>query len=333
MKYLKAKIIERKVEGETVKILAKQFSTEEAHFKVLDKEAGIFEAYVSVFGNIDSYGEIVDPGAFKGWLEKYGGRYPKGVWGHDWNEPITKTLECREDERGLYVKAQFVLEVQRAREIYALMLAGVITDFSFGFRVLNSSVDPATNLVHLTEIAIYEYSPVLVGANDQATLIGVKADGEAVEPAADPAPETEPAVVPAEGEADPAAGDTPAPATEETPEPTAAGDDAGATPGGSSDPAPEDPAPATEPGKSGVAPSLKSALATAITALGKATEALEAFSEATEDAEAETSADTSTVERRDGKGSGTTRVVKAILRDARKADKIVESIIIRAKEI
>lgn len=339
----KSNIIIKKIDGEEVKILAKIFSVEESQFKIIDEEKGIFEAYVSVFGNVDSYGEVVEKGAFVEWLALHAGRYPKGVWAHDWTEPIIKTLEIGEDDHGLKVKGQFVLEVQRAREIYALMKAGVITDFSFGFRVQEDSWDEVAKVRRLKKIAIYEYSPVLVGANDQAMLLGVKADGEEVVPAVEetpadpevPATETPAEETPAGDEDTTAAGDPPAP-SEETPAPAAA-DEAGDTPGGSSDPAPDAPASEAtpEPEKTGVAPSRKASLASAIDAMKKATEALEALHEATEDEGAETLSDTSPVEKRDGKGTkdGSNRVVRAILRDARKADKIIESVIIRAKEI
>ena len=297
----KITIIEKQIEGEAVKIQAKEVSI--AHsFKIIDEEKGMFEAHVSIFGNVDSYGEIVDKGAFTEWLTQYAGRYPKGVWAHDWSQPIIKTLECREDEIGLYVKGQFVLEVQRAREIYALMKEGVITDFSFGFRVMEDSWDEVAKVRHLKKIAIYEYSPVLVGANSEATLIGVKADGAPVDP-------------PANADA-PAADPTPTPTPAPTPD------------------VPADP-PANEPGKSGNAPSRKALVASAIDVLVKAIDALEALQEATEDDDSGKSSDTSRVEGRDGKGDPNTMkvVARAFIRDARKADQVIERMIIRAKEI
>lgn len=337
--FKKIETTEKKIDGETVRIQAKNFSI--TGFKALDEE-GTFEAHASVFGNVDSYGEVVDRGAFSKWLEQYFNnnvkRFPKCVWSHNWDEPIAQTLECYEDAKGLYVKGKFVMEVQRAREVYALMKAGVITDFSFGFRVLDYETDEKTGIRHLTEIAIYEWSPVLVGANRDATLDGVKTDGEETTPA-DPAPEA-PAADPVEDPApegdDPnAAGADPAP--EATPAPAA--DDAGATEDGPSDAAPSDtdPAPADDPGKSGVAPLTKSqavaAVVAATEAIEKATNALEALKQAIEDEDTGISSDTSTVEKREGKGGDVIRIAKSILRDARKADKMTESVILRAKAI
>jgi hypothetical protein len=328
----KANIIIKKIEGEEVKILAKIFSVEESQFKIIDEEKGVFEAYVSVFGNVDSYGEVVEKGAFVEWLNLHKGRYPKGVWAHDWSEPIIKTLEIGEDDYGLKVKGQFVLEVQRAREIYALMKEGVITDFSFGFRVQEDAWDEVAKVRRLKKIAIYEYSPVLVGANDQATLIGVKSAEETeTETPSEDAPSGD---APEGGEDNSAAGDSPAP-SEETPAPVADVDAGVIAPEESSDPAPESeetPAPSEE-GKQGVAPSKKTAIALAVDALRKAADALEAAETATEDEDPGKSSDTSSVEKRDGKGTTGDNVVRAILRDARKADKIIEKVILRAKEI
>ncbi len=153
-----------------------------SNIKALESEGeGIIEAYVSVFGNVDSYGDIVEKGAFADAIINNFPRYPKGIWAHDWSQPIAKTLEIREDERGLYIKAQLILSVQKAREAWDLIKAGVMTDFSFGYEINESEFD-TRGFRHLKKLTPYEWSPVLVGANNQATIVGVKtADQEAIE--------------------------------------------------------------------------------------------------------------------------------------------------------
>lgn len=167
-----------KLEGQEVKLELKTLAVTEV--KVLDEQAGIIEAYVSIFGNIDSYGDIVEKGAFAESIANNFPRYPKGVWAHDWTMPIAKTLEIREDERGLYVKGQLLLDIQKAKEAYVLIKEGVMTDFSFGYQVDESQIDENTGIRHLKKITIFEWSPVLVGANSRATLIGVKSDGQEI---------------------------------------------------------------------------------------------------------------------------------------------------------
>lgn len=60
---------------------------------------------------------------------------------HDWAKPIAKTLEAYEDEQGLYIKGKLILEVQQAKEAYALMKEGVIDEFSIGYSVLADELD------------------------------------------------------------------------------------------------------------------------------------------------------------------------------------------------
>ena len=70
-------------------------------------EEGQFIAYASVFGGPpDSYGDIVDPGAFaaslKSWEEK-GDPIPL-LWGHDFVDPFSNighVVKAEEDDHGL----------------------------------------------------------------------------------------------------------------------------------------------------------------------------------------------------------------------------------------
>jgi HK97 family phage prohead protease len=148
-------------------------------FEIEEKagEKGIVRFYASIFGNVDSYGDIVEKGAF---TESLANRSPVMVWSHNWDEPIGKPF-AREDDKGLFVEAQLVMEVQRAKEAYHLMKSGTITEFSFGYRVIESFVDEK-GYRHLTKIDLYEVSPVMIGANPLTTLVDVKSACENEEP-------------------------------------------------------------------------------------------------------------------------------------------------------
>lgn len=154
-------------------------------------DAGTFWGYASVFNNPDSswpMPEVVEPGAFAKTLKERGHKV-RICHQHDWKEVIGKPVELREDERGLYVKAQLVLDVQRAREDYALMKAGALDELSIGYQVIKDEPGSVGGLKvrKLKELKLYEISPVTVAANDQAVITGVKA---APEP--EPVVETEP---------------------------------------------------------------------------------------------------------------------------------------------
>lgn len=146
-------------------------------FKIVDEkkadgQKGVVEAYVSIFDNVDLVGDIILRGAF---AESIAAKLPKGVWSHNWDLPIAKTLEAREDEKGLYIKAQFNLDTQRGREAYSDLKFGTTDEFSIGFRVLDDEWREDGVRV-IKKAKLYEWSPVLAGANPATELISIKTD-------------------------------------------------------------------------------------------------------------------------------------------------------------
>lgn len=145
-----------------------------AEIKIIEEKAdsdqGIIEAYVSIFDNIDLVGDIIRRGAFVESLRK---KLPKGVWMHNWEEPVAKTLVAEEDDKGLFIRAQFNLETQRGRESFSDIKFGIIDEFSIGFKILDYEWDENDNRI-IKKVRLYEWSPVLAGANPDTELINVK---------------------------------------------------------------------------------------------------------------------------------------------------------------
>jgi len=146
-------------------------------------DEGIVEAIVSVFNNVDSVGDRVKFGFFD---ESLSAKMPKGVWQHDWNTPVAKTLEARElmagdpllpaslrDLGGLYIKGKFNLNTQAGRETFSNIKEGIIDEFSIGYTVSEEAYasDGARELI---KGRLYEWSPVLFGANPATAVLGVK---------------------------------------------------------------------------------------------------------------------------------------------------------------
>lgn len=157
-----------------------------ARFKVLDAAQGIAELIPSVFNNWDYANQCVLPGFFANSLKK---KLPKGVWGHDWNRPIAKTLEAKEllpgdellpdelkDLGGLYIKAQFNLDTQDGKEMFSHLQFGSVDEFSFGYFVEKSrkAGNERPGGEYLVEGYAPEWSPVLMGCNDSTTLLSTK---------------------------------------------------------------------------------------------------------------------------------------------------------------
>lgn len=140
--------------------------------KDVDEKEGTFSGYAATFAkHPDSYGDIIDHGAFKKTLKEMGSRV-KILWNHYVLEPIGLPTKLEEDEKGLYVEGKLSLGVQRAREVLSLMKDGVITEMSIGYNTLKETYEEGIR--HLQEVRLWDVSPVTFAANPEAVILGVK---------------------------------------------------------------------------------------------------------------------------------------------------------------
>jgi uncharacterized protein len=148
------------------------------------EDNGIFEGFGSVFGNVDSYKEVVAAGAFAeslaGW--KSAGRLPPVLWQHRSGEPIGPFLEMEEQPIGLRVKGQLLVDdVQRAKEARALMKAKAVNGLSIGFVTREDSYDRVTGIRTLKKVDLWEVSVVTFPANPAAQISSVKSAIDGIE--------------------------------------------------------------------------------------------------------------------------------------------------------
>src|ERR1700694_6016063 len=96
--------------------------------------------YASVFGNIDSQGEIVDRGAFAASLAQHrkAGTLPLMLWQHDPHQVIGKWDRFEEDSTGLLATGRLLPAVQRAAEAIALISEGAIYGLSIGYKTVRN---------------------------------------------------------------------------------------------------------------------------------------------------------------------------------------------------
>lgn len=151
-------------------------------------EEGQFTAYASVFGNKDSYGDVVIPGAFAKDLarwEKSGNPIPL-LFGHNMSDPdynIGHVVKAEEDAVGLKVTGQLDLENPKARQVYRLLKGRRINQMSFAYDEIESG--PATHdgetVWELRELKLYEISVVTIGANSETEILAVKSIPNVVE--------------------------------------------------------------------------------------------------------------------------------------------------------
>lgn len=150
----------------------------ERPFQVKSVEAnGTFKGYASVFGELDSYRDIVLPGAFKKSLQRDYSEKKRSVpmlWQHNAANPIGIYTTIKEDEVGLYVEGECNMDVQQGRECHSLMKQGALSGLSIGYNTVTSEWDEKALSRKLMEVDLWEISPVTFPAGDSARVSSVK---------------------------------------------------------------------------------------------------------------------------------------------------------------
>ena len=135
-------------------------------------DKGTFRGHASIFGELDSYGEMVDTGAFKKTL-KENKHFPM-LDTHDVMRRLG-IIYGLEDEAGLQSEGHFNLDTQAGREARALAIQGAFTGLSIGFQTLKEKM--IDGIRHLKEIKLWEISLCVFQACPGAVVTDVKAIG------------------------------------------------------------------------------------------------------------------------------------------------------------
>jgi uncharacterized protein len=146
-----------------------------------------FNGYGAVFGNVDSYGDVIAKGAFKNTIReaKASGNWPAMMLQHgayqmtaDDMTPIGVWTELKEDDTGLWVEGTLA-PTQRGRDLSVLMKMKprpAITGLSIGYRPVKwkMSDKPGEPRRTLTEVMLVEISPVTFPANPKSRVQSAK---------------------------------------------------------------------------------------------------------------------------------------------------------------
>jgi HK97 family phage prohead protease len=152
----------------------------------LDAKTGEFAGYGAVFGNVDTHGDVIMPGAFKESLGLWKSRNAlppmKLMHGSAANPfggtdlPIGKWKEMREDARGLYVEGKLSgMNTDRGRYNFELVQDGALSALSIGYVPVKVARNPSTQVKRSLEVLnLKEVSLVPEGSNDQALITDLK---------------------------------------------------------------------------------------------------------------------------------------------------------------
>ena len=149
-------------------------------------EAGKISGFFSTYEKTpDSYGDIIEPGAFTKTIEKRketGHPFPL-CWNHDFSSVIGVVDTVEEKEIGPYIEASF-LDTALAQDVRKMVQSGAVYQFSFAYDVLSwrePTADEKKMGVQnvLQEVEVFEISVVTVPANQNAVVTDIKGAIEA----------------------------------------------------------------------------------------------------------------------------------------------------------
>lgn len=144
-------------------------------------DAGVFEGYAAVFNNVDSYGDVIRPGAFAKTIADFEqrDRVIPVLYGHDFNDPFSNigaVEHVEEDSHGLKIRARLDIDQPKAAQVYRLMKQRRLNEMSFAFRVVNGAFIEmdSEEVYEIRELNLFEVSVVPIGANPKAEVTSVK---------------------------------------------------------------------------------------------------------------------------------------------------------------
>lgn len=154
-------------------------------------QVGTLEGWGAVFGNVDSYGDVIERGAFKRSLKKWQGergKFPPMLLQHgggflsggsDDMVPVGQWTHMEEKSKGLWAEGKlFGMNTDRGQYLYENLKAGELDGLSIGFSIKElrfgtSADEPARTLL---DIELWELSIVTFPANDRARITEAKSD-------------------------------------------------------------------------------------------------------------------------------------------------------------
>lgn len=153
--------------------------TNPPQLEIKAESSGRISGYGSIFGNVDSYGERVQPGAFKTSLvdHKQRGTRLKMLWQHQPHIPIGVWDRAEEDGKGLFVEGMINLKTDAGRNAYEHIAAGDVDSLSIGYKEKRVQRDQ-DGIIDLLELDLYEVSPVTFPSNRDAAITGHKSQQE-----------------------------------------------------------------------------------------------------------------------------------------------------------
>lgn len=150
-------------------------------------DKGVVKIQVSAFGNIDSYGDVMQKTAFNKTIAD-GFKRVKHLKNHSWDLLLGLPLEMKATSEGLEVVSKMNLEKQLVRDTFSdykfFAEEGKTLEHSIGYTEVET--EPAKkdgrDVLLLHEVKLMEYSTLdFLGANENTPLLEIKSKLSSIE--------------------------------------------------------------------------------------------------------------------------------------------------------
>lgn len=132
----------------------------------------ILTGYGAVFGNVDSYNDIIAKGAFLKTINENKDRIAF-CYQHDIYNPIGKITMMQEDEKGLLIEVRIS---DAEDDIKTKIREGILKEMSIGFQTVKSEWDEEKQIRTIKEVKLWEVSLVTLAANPLAMVTAMKSE-------------------------------------------------------------------------------------------------------------------------------------------------------------
>lgn len=143
----------------------------------VDEQKGIVVGLGSVFGNVDSDGDVIEKGAFSKTIQENRSRI-KYLYQHRVDKPIGTMESLKETTEGLEFVAKLAINTTLGKDVFEMIKSGLLTENSVGFSTIKQQYSKSDSVNYIKEVKLYEISAVTFAANPLAVMQGFKsADG------------------------------------------------------------------------------------------------------------------------------------------------------------
>lgn len=138
------------------------------------------KAYALVFGNVDSWGDIIEAGACDDFLKSADADRMALCWQHDRATVIGKITAKGVDAFGMWIEAD-ILPTTAGNDAAILLKSGAVKEFSIGYRATKYRWEKREGYDYdiriIEALTVFECSPVTIAANPAAIVVSAKSLG------------------------------------------------------------------------------------------------------------------------------------------------------------